>query len=111
MRYASEDVTATGGVDYEVLNGTVTFAPGETTQTIHAHVFGDTDIEAKETYRIRLSAPTNAAIADGVAVVAITNDDKAPTLSIADAIARRGRCGHDDAEPDGDAVQGGRPGR
>jgi chitinase len=93
VRYASEDVSATGGVDYEMVSGTVTFAPGETTQTIHAHIYGDTDVEARETYRIRLSAPTNATIADAVAVVAITNDDKLPTLSIADATVVEGNAG------------------
>ena len=80
-------------MDYEILDGTVTFAPGETTQTIHAHIYGDTLIEAKETYRIRLSAPTNATIADAVSVIAINNDDKPPTLSIADASIVEGDAG------------------
>ncbi|UPY36285.1 Calx-beta domain-containing protein [Sediminicoccus sp. KRV36] len=95
VRYASEDVTAKGGVDYEVLSGTVTFAPGETSQTIHAHLLGDTVVEGNESYRIRLSAPTNATIADGLGIVTVTNDDAAPlpALSIADASIVEGHSG------------------
>jgi aryl-phospho-beta-D-glucosidase BglC (GH1 family) len=95
VRYASEDATATGDVDYELLSGTVTFAPGETRQTIHAHVFGDRMVEATESYRIRLSAPTNATLADDLGVVTITNDDMAalPSLSIADASIAEGNSG------------------
>ncbi len=95
VRYTSEDITATGDVDYEVLSGIVTFAPGETRQTIHAHINGDRLVEATETYRIRLSAPTNATIADDVGIVTITNDDAAPlpTLSIADASITEGNSG------------------
>ncbi len=95
VRYTSEDITAIGDVDYEVLSGTVTFAPGETRQTIHAHINGDRVVEATETYRIRLSAPTNATIADDVGIVTITNDDAAalPTLSIADARITEGNSG------------------
>jgi len=95
VRYTSEDITAVGDVDYEVLSGIVTFAPGETRQTIHAHINGDRVVEATETYRIRLSAPTNATIADGVGIVTITNDDTValPSLSIADASIVEGNSG------------------
>ena len=96
VRYTSEDITADGDVDYEVLSGLVTFAPGETRQTIHAHINGDRLVEATETYRIRLSEPTNATIADGVGIVTITNDDTLalPTLSIADASITEGNSGN-----------------
>jgi aryl-phospho-beta-D-glucosidase BglC (GH1 family) len=95
VRFVSEDITAIGDVDYEVLSGIVTFAPGETRQTIHAHVFGDRMLEGTETYRIRLSDPTNATIADDAGIVTITNDDAAalPTLSIADASIAEGNSG------------------
>ncbi len=95
VRYATQDITAVGGVDHEVLDGIVTFAPGETTQTIHAHINGDTEVEPTETYRILLSAPTGATIADGTGIVTITNDDAValPTLSIADAAIVEGNAG------------------
>jgi chitinase len=81
VRYASADGTATGDVDYEVLGGTVTFAPGETTQTIHAHINGDTMVEPTETYRV---------------LVTIVNDDGGvplPALAIADATIVEGNAG------------------
>ncbi|WP_431302136.1 Calx-beta domain-containing protein [Sediminicoccus sp. BL-A-41-H5] len=97
VRYTSEDITANGDVDYEVLDGIVTFAPGETTQTIHAHINGDRLLEATESYRIRLSEPTNATIADGIGIVTIVNDDSAapalPSLAIADASITEGNAG------------------
>ncbi|WP_084539781.1 Calx-beta domain-containing protein [Azorhizobium doebereinerae] len=96
VQYASSDGTAIGGTDYEVLSGTITFAPGETTQTIHAHMYGDTTVEPDETYTVTLSAPTNATIADGTAVATIVNDDAAvvlPTLSIGDATLVEGNAG------------------
>lgn len=97
VRYRTEDVTATGGVDYEVLDGIVTFAPGETRQTIHAHINGDRLVEATESYRIRLSDPVGATIADGTGIVTIVNDDSAapalPSLAIADATIAEGNSG------------------
>lgn len=96
VRYVTEDGTATGDADYERLGGTVTFAPGETSQTIHAHIFGDTLGEPTEGYRIRLSDPVGASLADGVAVVTVIDDDRAlppPTLSIADASVVEGDAG------------------
>ena len=77
VRYRTADVTGTADVDYERLDGILTFAPGETRQTIHAHINGDTAFEPTESYRILLSAPVGATIADGDGLVTITNDDAA----------------------------------
>ncbi|TDT88397.1 chitinase [Azorhizobium sp. AG788] len=96
VHYASSDLTATGGTDYEILDGTLTFAPGETTQTIHAHMYSDTVVEPDETYKVTLSNPTNATIADGTAIATIVNDDLAaplPTIAIADAAISEGNSG------------------
>jgi chitinase len=95
VAYSTLDVTGTGGTDYEVLSGVVTFAPGETRQTIHAHIYGDTVVEATETYKVVLSSPTNATIADGEAIITIQDDDTPtlPTLSIADATVTEGNSG------------------
>ena len=58
---------------------TLTFAPGETTQTITVPVNGDVLDEADETFFVNLSSPVNATIADGQGVGTITDDDAAPT--------------------------------
>ena len=76
--YAVIDGTA-ASVDYASLSNTVvTFAPGQTTQTIAVDVKGDTDIEVNETFQINLSNPSsNATIATNgdKAVGTIINDD------------------------------------
>jgi Calx-beta domain/FG-GAP-like repeat len=75
--YSVVNGTATSA-DYEIPSNTVvTFAPGETTQTITVDVKGDTDIEVNETFQVSLSNPSNATIQtnDGMAVGTIINDD------------------------------------
>jgi Tol biopolymer transport system component len=53
--YATADGTATAGSDYMATSGTLTFAPGTTTQTIHVPVTGDTTVEPDETFDVVLS--------------------------------------------------------
>jgi hypothetical protein len=57
------------------LTQTVSFAPGETTQTLALAVVGDTTVEPDETVLVSLSNPSNVTIADGQGVVTIVNDD------------------------------------
>ena len=93
--YATSNGTATAGVDYTAESGTITFAPGVTTQTVHVGVIGDTAVEPNETFTVTLSAPSGVTIAKATAVGTITNDDVAgtipptitPGLSISDASA------------------------
>ena len=73
--YATADITATQGVDYMGLNGTITFLPGETSHLFGVAVAGDRSIEANETFAVTLSNPVSADIGDGDGVVTITNDD------------------------------------
>jgi choice-of-anchor B domain-containing protein len=76
---------ATPGVDYESASGTLTFDPDETTRTVEITVFGDTDSEADETFRLNLTNPSNARIADSSGTGRILNDDGVPSISISDA--------------------------
>ncbi|MBW4441271.1 MAG: DUF4347 domain-containing protein [Plectolyngbya sp. WJT66-NPBG17] len=61
---------------------TLTFAPGQTEQTITIQAIADTRFELDETFTVELSDPTNAQIADGSATATIRNDDALPQLSI-----------------------------
>lgn len=79
--YASSNGTATAGIDYGSVSGTLTFAPGELTQTISPAVLGDTEVEADETFAINLSGAINATIADGAGQGTIQNDDATPVLA------------------------------
>jgi Calx-beta domain/Right handed beta helix region len=81
--FATADATAVAGSDYSNTSDTVTFAPGERSKTVNVPVIGDTDVEADETFAGKLLSPSNARIADGQAVVTITNDDADTTAPVA----------------------------
>jgi hypothetical protein len=93
VSYATANGTATAGSGYIAANGTVTFAPGVTTQTINVPVLGDTLYEADETFGVTLSGATNATIATAQGTGTILNDDAAPALSINDVSVSEGNSG------------------
>ncbi|AKF09887.1 Alkaline phosphatase [Sandaracinus amylolyticus] len=77
--YTTEDGTATiEDGDYETASGTLTFAPGETTQTVTVQVLGDVEVENDETLLLVLSAATNATLDEDSAEGTILDDDDAP---------------------------------
>ncbi len=90
VHYASLNGTAVAGSDFDQTSGTLTFAPGQTTQTVKVHVTGDALHEANETFQILLSEATNATIRTGAGKGTIKNDDKAPSLSIGDVTVLEG---------------------
>ncbi|MBB3800650.1 outer membrane autotransporter protein [Xanthomonas arboricola] len=75
VNYATADGTATAGSDYAARSGTLSFAPGTTTQTVAISVNGDLSVEPNETYRVVLSSATNATIARATGTGTINNDD------------------------------------
>lgn len=90
----SADGTASAPGDYTAVPATtVTFAPGQTSQTVSVSVNGDTLIENDETYFVSLTAATNASIADDQGLGAIINDDPVPTISINDVSVVEGNSG------------------
>ncbi|WP_125730857.1 beta strand repeat-containing protein [Microcystis viridis] len=93
--YTTENGTAIAGSDYTTTSGTLTFAPGATSQTIAIPVIGDSLSENDETFFVNLSNPSNGAIVDNFATVTITNDE--PTLSIDDLTIIEGNSGTSNA--------------
>ena len=88
VRYNSVDGTATAGADYVAVAGTLTFAPGITTQAVYVDILGDTTDEPDETLRLVLSNASGARIATLSALGTIVDDDPAaltPGLSVSDA--------------------------
>jgi len=73
--FATADGTATAGSDYVATSGTVTFAPGTTTQMITVMVNGDVIDESDETFFVNLSNAANATIGDNQGTGTITDDD------------------------------------
>jgi Neocarzinostatin family/Calx-beta domain len=63
--------------DYTPTNGTLTFAPGETSKTVTINVNGDTLIEPDECIEVSFTNPTNATLSpsNGLAFGTIVNDD------------------------------------
>ncbi len=75
--FTTVDDTAVAGEDYLASSGTVTFAPGQTSQTITLSVIGDTVVEEPEveTFLVNLSNASGATILDGEATGTITDND------------------------------------
>ena len=83
--------SATSDADYTPLAPTtLTFDPGQTVKTVTVKVKGDILDEPNETFRLLLSAPTNALIADKEGVCTINDNDAAPSLSINNAAVTEG---------------------
>ena len=75
VNYSTADATAVAPGDYGALTGNLTFSPGQTSRSIAVSVVGDAAVEPTETFRVNLSAPAGATIADGQGVGTIANDD------------------------------------
>jgi hypothetical protein len=89
VSYATADDTATSPADYAAASGSVIFAAGEITKLVAVTVVGDTLDEPTETFRVNLSSPVNATIADaqGNATI-VDNDPDLPAASTRMAIDR-----------------------
>ncbi|MFQ5399318.1 MAG: Calx-beta domain-containing protein [Anaerolineae bacterium] len=76
--YTTNDGTAVAGNDFTAISGTLTFNPGDITQTITIQVTGDdVDEGSSESFTVDLSNPTNAKTTDNSANGTITDDDTA----------------------------------
>jgi hypothetical protein len=73
--YSTANGTATAGQDYTAASGTLTFAPGTTTQQVNVAVIGDTAVEPDETFTVTLANPVGATLTTATATGTITNDD------------------------------------
>ena len=92
VSYATSEVTAMAGLDFDATAGELTFAPGETLQTVSVRLLDDDADEPDETLNLTLSNVTNAVIASGNAVGTITDDDLAPALTVVGTRAREGEA-------------------
>ena len=71
VNYATANVTAVAPGDYASASGTLSFAPGDTSEQIPIVVQGDPTDEVNETFNITLSTPSNVTINDGGAPIAM----------------------------------------
>jgi len=74
VNYATANGTATAGSDYTDTIGTLTFAPGVTSQVLNIPILNDSLNEADETFTLALSSPTNAALGTQTAATTTITD-------------------------------------
>ena len=92
VSYATADGTAVAGEDYEATSGTLTFAAGETEQTVAVTVI-DAVEDSGETFRLVLSGPAGAELADAEATGTILNIDESVSEGSTDLPANTSTSG------------------
>jgi subtilisin family serine protease/Ca2+-binding RTX toxin-like protein len=85
VNYATANGTATAGLDYTATIGTLTFAPGATSQVINIPILNDSLNEADETFTLTLSSPTNAVL--GAVTIATTTINDTITAAVTTTLA------------------------
>ena len=78
VSYRTEDGTATAGEDYSAVDGTLTFAPGETAKTVTVVTLDDSIDDDGETVTLRLTSYSGAYLEDDKATGTIHNSDLLP---------------------------------
>lgn len=73
--FGTSNGTAQSSQDYVMTTGTVTFAPGDTSETLQVTVDGDNANETDETFFVDLSNPVGGTIGDGQGQGTIISDD------------------------------------
>ncbi|MFO1462630.1 MAG: Calx-beta domain-containing protein [bacterium] len=62
VKYATAPGSALAGDDYEVANGTLTFNPGVTKQTVNVTIDSDDVAEGNEEFSFKIFSPSNATV-------------------------------------------------
>ena len=90
VNYATGDVTATAGSDYQATSGTVAFAAGEVSKTIAVNLINDSTVETAESFLLNLTGATGATLPDAAAVATVAANDSTAvaqcTVSVDDVV-------------------------
>jgi uncharacterized protein YkwD len=78
--YATAGQTAITDTDFVNSNGTLSFAPGETSKNIVVSVVGDLTVEDAETFAVNLTAAVNSSIVTAQGIGTILTDDIIPPV-------------------------------
>lgn len=78
VTFTTANGTASAGLDFTALSGTVNFAAGEAVRTINIAILNDSLVEDVESFAVNLTGGTNVVITDGQGVGTIISDDVAP---------------------------------
>jgi hypothetical protein len=99
VTYQTFSNSAQGGVDYQPVNGTLTFAVGETQKIITVPIIGDTIPENDESFYVEIFSAANAFVSRSFAFGTITNDDfGGPSVTTPDVRIVEGNAGTKNAE-------------
>ena len=79
--------------DYTASFGLLTFVPGDTSETFGVTVKGDLIAELDETFRVVLTSPSNAVLADPQGLGTITDDELLPVIDIDEPSIVEGQSG------------------
>ncbi len=81
VNYATSNGTAQAGSDYTAANGTLTFTPGQVSQTFTVPITDDLTFELNETVLLALSVPISASLGvPSTASSTILDNDSPPTV-------------------------------
>ena len=79
VNYATQDVSATAGLDYQAASGTLTFQPGETSKIVTISLISDEVSETPELLRVVLTNPIGALLGDAIGEATVQDCDDDPT--------------------------------
>ena len=74
--FATANGTATAGSDYTAQSGSLSFAPGVTSQTITIAIANDTTYEVSEDFTVSISNPSNAVLGTASVTGTIVDDGR-----------------------------------
>ncbi len=94
VKYQTANGTATGGSDFVAVPlTTLTFSPGQTSQTVNVTVNGDTLHEGNEAFTLKLSGPSGATLGDTQGSGTIIDDDGVISAYVGDTSVVEGNSG------------------
>ena len=86
VQFATENGTASAPSDFNASSGTLTFAPGVTTQTIDVVLVVDGELEPPEQFVLRLSAPVGARFGTAAATATIQVPGNSAPVALAQSL-------------------------
>ena len=93
VNYTTVSGTAVAGTDFTAASGTLTFAPGVTSQTIPVTILTDSAATTATAFTVVLSTPANATLGTSQATVTINNPVVVPTISAGNVSVTRPTSG------------------
>ena len=82
VEYAAVDGTAKAGEDYVLADGTLTFAPSETSKTVTVATIDDDQVEPPETFLVSLASPYGAMLGLASSASGVVADNDLPGVTI-----------------------------